>query len=190
MPVYGGMCGRLLYRVVRVLTLKKARLELPLRCLSVLGETDVQLKFNKAIEGYNDAMDVGVEIQAVILASVSFHALGKAEKEVESGFRPISARPSCRHLKAAFRRPQGTGVQCFQIDEPILVLGSAGNLEKEFATAYAELAPVARPRSSSPRTSTASTISSSLSPSSPLPASRTTPTVRLSGSTPPLTSSS
>ncbi|VDB96957.1 unnamed protein product [Peniophora sp. CBMAI 1063] len=107
-------------------------------------ETDFQLKFNKAVEEYNDAKAAGVETRPVILGPVSFLTLGKAAKEAKPGFQPISLLPKLLPIyKQLLTDLKAAGAQWVQIDEPILVLDSAANLEKEFATAYAELAPVA-----------------------------------------------
>ncbi|KZV77198.1 cobalamin-independent methionine synthase [Peniophora sp. CONT] len=107
-------------------------------------ETDFQLKFNKAVEEYNDAKAAGVETRPVILGPVSFLTLGKAAKEAKPGFQPISLLPKLLPIyKQLLTDLKAAGAQWVQIDEPILVLDSAANLEKEFATAYAELSPVA-----------------------------------------------
>ncbi|KAH9899931.1 cobalamin-independent methionine synthase [Cubamyces lactineus] len=106
-------------------------------------ETEFKLNFNKALEEYREAKDLGIETRPVVLGPVTFLALGKPAKEARAGFQPISLLPQLipvyKQLLAALK---DAGAESVQIDEPILVLDSASLYEKQFAQAYAELAPV------------------------------------------------
>ncbi|KAL7282364.1 cobalamin-independent methionine synthase [Trametes coccinea BRFM310] len=106
-------------------------------------ETEFKLNFNKALEEYREAKDLGINTRPVVLGPVTFLALGKAAKEARPGFQPISLLPQLipiyKQLLAALKE---AGAESVQIDEPILVLDSASLYEKQFAQAYAELAPV------------------------------------------------
>ncbi|KAI9063309.1 cobalamin-independent methionine synthase [Trametes sanguinea] len=106
-------------------------------------ETEFKLNFNKALEEYREAKDLGINTRPVVLGPITFLALGKAAKEARPGFQPISLLPQLipiyKQLLAALKE---AGAESVQIDEPILVLDSASLYEKQFAQAYAELAPV------------------------------------------------
>ncbi|KAK0468222.1 cobalamin-independent synthase [Desarmillaria tabescens] len=106
-------------------------------------ETDFQLKFNKALEEYQEAKVAGVTTRPVVLGPISFLVLGKASKEAKPGFQAISLLPKLLPVyKTLLADLKAAGVEWVQIDEPVLVLDVAANLEKQFASAYAELAPV------------------------------------------------
>ncbi|TFK91480.1 5-methyltetrahydropteroyltriglutamate-homocysteine S-methyltransferase [Polyporus arcularius HHB13444] len=106
-------------------------------------ETEFKLNFNKALEEYNEAKALGITTRPVVVGPVTFLALGKAAKEARAGFQPISLLgqllPVYKQLLADLK---AAGVESVQIDEPVLVLDSAAIYEKQFAQAYAELAPV------------------------------------------------
>ncbi|KAI0650753.1 cobalamin-independent methionine synthase [Trametes meyenii] len=106
-------------------------------------ETEFKLNFNKALEEYREAKDLGIETRPVVLGPVTFLALGKAAKDARAGFQPISLLPQLipiyKQLLAALKE---AGAESVQIDEPILVLDSASLYEKQFIQAYTELAPV------------------------------------------------
>ncbi|RPD67223.1 5-methyltetrahydropteroyltriglutamate-homocysteine S-methyltransferase [Lentinus tigrinus ALCF2SS1-7] len=106
-------------------------------------ETEFKLNFNKALEEYNEAKALGITTRPVVVGPVTFLALGKAAKEARAGFEPISLLaqllPIYKQLLADLK---AAGVESVQIDEPVLVLDSASLYEKQFAQAYAELAPV------------------------------------------------
>jgi 5-methyltetrahydropteroyltriglutamate--homocysteine methyltransferase len=99
---------------------------------------------NKALQEYNEAKALGVATRPVILGPVSYLVLGKAAKEASADFQPISLLSKIlpvytqllSELKAA-------GVESVQVDEPVLVLDKAADLDKQYATAYAALVPVA-----------------------------------------------
>ncbi|KAF8076514.1 cobalamin-independent methionine synthase [Lyophyllum atratum] len=93
-------------------------------------ETDFKLNFNKAVEEFKEAQAAGVTTRPVVLGPISFLVLGKAAKT------PPIYHTLLADLKAA-------GAEWVQVDEPVLVLDSAATLEKEFTTAYTELAPIA-----------------------------------------------
>lgn len=106
-------------------------------------ETDFKLLFNKAAEEFKEAKAAGVATRPVVLGPVSFLLLGKAAKEAKPGFQPISLLPKLLPIyKQLLGDLKAAGAEWVQVDEPILVLDAAGNYEKQFATAYAELAPV------------------------------------------------
>ncbi|KAI0736185.1 cobalamin-independent methionine synthase [Fomitopsis betulina] len=106
-------------------------------------ETDFKLLFNKALEEYNEAKALGIVTRPVILGPVSFLFLGKAAKEAKASFQPISLLPKLLPVyKQLLTDLKAAGVESVQVDEPVLVLDQAASLEKEFAQAYAELAPV------------------------------------------------
>jgi 5-methyltetrahydropteroyltriglutamate--homocysteine methyltransferase len=107
-------------------------------------ETDFKLNFNKAVEEFVEAKAAGITTRPVVLGPISFLVLGKAAKGSKTGFVPISLLskllPIYTQLLADLK---AAGAEWVQIDEPVLVLDSAANLERQFVTAYAELAPVA-----------------------------------------------
>lgn len=107
-------------------------------------ETDFKLNFNKAVEEYKEAKALGVETRPVVLGPVSFLVLGKAAKEAQSSFHPISLLPKIIPVyKQLLSDLKAAGAEWVQVDEPILVLDQVATLEKEFASAYAELCPAA-----------------------------------------------
>jgi 5-methyltetrahydropteroyltriglutamate--homocysteine methyltransferase len=106
-------------------------------------ETDFKLTANKAVEAYKEAKAFGIETRPVVLGPVSYLALAKASREAPSGFQTVSLLPKLLPLyKQLLSELKEAGASWVQIDEPILVLDSASYLEKEFASAYAELSPV------------------------------------------------
>ncbi|KAF6762328.1 cobalamin-independent synthase [Ephemerocybe angulata] len=95
-------------------------------------ETDFKLNFNKAVEEFKEAKALGITTRPV------------AAKEAKPGFQPISLLPKLLPLyKTLLADLKEAGAEWVQVDEPILVLDSAAGLEKEFTSAYTELAPVA-----------------------------------------------
>ncbi|CDO71280.1 hypothetical protein BN946_scf184908.g37 [Trametes cinnabarina] len=106
-------------------------------------ETEFKLNFNKALEEYREAKDLGIITRPVVIGAVTFLALGKAAKDARPGFQPMSLLPQLisvyKQLLVALKE---AGAESVQIDEPILVLDSASLYEKQFAQTYAELAPV------------------------------------------------
>lgn len=107
-------------------------------------ETDFKLLFNKAVEEFKEAKAVGVATRPVVLGPVSFLVLGKAAKEARAAFQPITLLSKLLPLyKQLLGDLKAAGADWVQVDEPILVLDAAGNYEKQFAFAYAELVPVA-----------------------------------------------
>ena len=109
----------------------------------VSEETDFKLNFNKAVEEYNEAKAAGVETRPVVLGPVSFLILSKLSKEAKIGFQPISLLPKLLLVyKQLLGDLKAAGAEWVQIDEPILVLDTAANLEKQYVTAYTELAQV------------------------------------------------
>ncbi|KAH6915338.1 5-methyltetrahydropteroyltriglutamate-homocysteine S-methyltransferase [Coprinopsis sp. MPI-PUGE-AT-0042] len=79
----------------------------------VSDETEFKLNFNKAVEEFKEAQSHGITTRPVVLGPTLL-----------------------ADLKSA-------GAEWVQVDEPVLVLDSAANLDKAFAEAYAELSPVA-----------------------------------------------
>jgi 5-methyltetrahydropteroyltriglutamate--homocysteine methyltransferase len=107
-------------------------------------EIDFKLNFNKAVEEYNEAKAAGIETRPVVLGPISFLFLGKASKNAKAGFQPITLLPKLLPIyKQLLGDLKAAGAEWVQIDEPILVLDAAANFEREYATAYAELVPVA-----------------------------------------------
>ncbi|KAJ7180214.1 cobalamin-independent synthase [Mycena crocata] len=107
-------------------------------------ETEFKLNFNKAVEEFKEAKAAGVTTRPVVLGPVSFLVLSKASKEAAAGFQPISLLPKLLPIyKTLLTDLKAAGAEWVQIDEPILVLDSAAALEKQFATAYEALSPVA-----------------------------------------------
>ncbi|KAG6856346.1 hypothetical protein H0H87_005464 [Tephrocybe sp. NHM501043] len=107
-------------------------------------ETDFKLVFNKAVEEFKEAQAAGIATRPVVLGPVSFLVLGKAAKDAKPGFQPISLLPKLLPIyKTLLTDLKAAGAEWVQVDEPILVLDSAANLEKEFTSAYTELAPIA-----------------------------------------------
>jgi 5-methyltetrahydropteroyltriglutamate--homocysteine methyltransferase len=107
-------------------------------------ETDFKLNFNKAVEEYKEAKAAGIDTRPVILGPLSFLVLGKASKEAKPGFQPVSLLPKILPIyKQLLSDLKAAGAEWVQVDEPILVLDKAANLETQFVSAYTELAPVA-----------------------------------------------
>jgi 5-methyltetrahydropteroyltriglutamate--homocysteine methyltransferase len=107
-------------------------------------ETDFKLNFNKALLEFKEAQAAGVTTRPVVLGPISFLILGKASKDAKPGFQPISLLPKLLPIyKTLLTDLKQAGAEWVQVDEPILVLDIAATLEKEYAAAYAELAPVA-----------------------------------------------
>ncbi|OJA13835.1 hypothetical protein AZE42_00521 [Rhizopogon vesiculosus] len=106
--------------------------------------TDFKLLYNKALAAYNEAKALGVVTRPVVLGPISYLVLGKAAKEAPATFQPISLLPKILPVyKQLLSELKAAGVESVQIDEPILVLDKAADLDKQYASAYAELAPVA-----------------------------------------------
>ena len=106
--------------------------------------TDFKLLYNKALEEYNEAKGLGITTRPVVLGPISYLVLGKATKEASANFQPISLLPKILPIyKQLLSELKAAGVDSVQLDEPILVLDKASELDKQYATAYAELAPVA-----------------------------------------------
>ncbi|KAH7887656.1 cobalamin-independent synthase [Phlebopus sp. FC_14] len=107
-------------------------------------ETDFKLLYNKALQDYNEAKALGVSTRPVILGPISYLVLGKAAKEASATFQPISLLSKILPLyKQLLSELKAAGVEWVQVDEPILVLDKAADLDKQYAIAYAELVPVA-----------------------------------------------
>lgn len=106
-------------------------------------QTDFKLVFNKALAAYSEAKELGVVTRPVILGPISYLVLGKAAKEASATFQPISLLPKILPVyKQLLTELKAAGVESVQIDEPILVLDKGADLDKQYASAYAELAPV------------------------------------------------
>jgi 5-methyltetrahydropteroyltriglutamate--homocysteine methyltransferase len=106
-------------------------------------EVEFKLTYNKAADTYKDAKSLGIETRPVILGPISYLALGKAAKEAKAGFQTLSLLPKLLPLyKQLLSELKSAGAEWVQIDEPILVLDSAANFEKEYTSAYTELASV------------------------------------------------
>ncbi|KAF8556964.1 cobalamin-independent methionine synthase [Imleria badia] len=107
-------------------------------------QTDFKLLYNKALQEYNEAKGLGVTTRPVVLGPISYLVLGKAAKEASANFQPISLLPKILPVyKQLLSELKAAGVDSVQVDEPILVLDKASDLDKQYATAYAELVPVA-----------------------------------------------
>jgi 5-methyltetrahydropteroyltriglutamate--homocysteine methyltransferase len=105
---------------------------------------EFKLNYNKALKEYKDAKELGIETRPVVLGPLSFLLLGKAAREAKEGFQPISLLPKLLTVyKTLLSELKAAGAQWVQIDEPVLVLDSALAAEKEYTTAYTELAQVA-----------------------------------------------
>lgn len=80
----------------------------------------------------------------MVLGPISYLVLGKASKDAQANFKPISLLHKILPIYAKLLSElKAAGAESVQIDEPILVLDKAADLEKEYATAYTQLAPVA-----------------------------------------------
>ncbi|TCD68206.1 methionine-synthesizing 5- methyltetrahydropteroyltriglutamate--homocysteine methyltransferase [Steccherinum ochraceum] len=106
-------------------------------------DTDFKLVFNKAVEEFNEAKAAGVVTRPVVLGPISFLYLGKAAKGASPNFKPISLLPKLLPIyKQLLADLKSAGAEWVQIDEPVLVLDAALNYQSQFASTYAELAPV------------------------------------------------
>lgn len=107
-------------------------------------ETDFKLLYNKALQEYNEAKGLGIATRPVVLGPISYLVLGKPAKEAPADFQPISLLPKILPVyKQLLSELKAAGVDSVQVDEPILVLDKASDLDKQYTTAYTELAPVA-----------------------------------------------
>ncbi|KAG1783239.1 cobalamin-independent synthase [Suillus placidus] len=107
-------------------------------------ETDFKLLYNKALTEYKEAKEAGVVTRPVVLGPISYLVLGKAAKEASATFQPISLLPKILPVyKQLLSELKAAGVESVQIDEPILVLDKGAELDKQYASAYAELVSVA-----------------------------------------------
>ncbi|KIM46075.1 hypothetical protein M413DRAFT_23860 [Hebeloma cylindrosporum] len=107
-------------------------------------ETEFKLNFNKAVEEFKEAQAAGVTTRPVVLGPISFLVLGKAAKDAKPGFQPISLLPKLIPVyETLLADLKAAGAEWVQVDEPILVLDSAANLESQFTTAYTALSKVA-----------------------------------------------
>lgn len=106
--------------------------------------TEFKLLFNKAVEEFKEAKAAGVSTRPVVLGPVSFLVLGKAAKEAQPGFQPISLLPKLLPVyKQLLSELKAAGADWVQVDEPLLVLDVAANHEGAFISAYSQLVPVA-----------------------------------------------
>lgn len=106
--------------------------------------TEFKLNFNKAVEEFKEAQAVGITTRPVVLGPISFLILGKASKEAKPGFQPITLLPKLIPLyETLLADLKAAGAEWVQVDEPILVLDAAANLESSFSSAYSALAKVA-----------------------------------------------
>ena len=107
-------------------------------------ETEFKLNFNKAVEEFKEAQAAGVTTRPVVLGPISFLVLGKAGKDAKPGFQPISILPKLIPVyETLLADLKAAGAEWVQVDEPILVLDAAANLESQFTTAYTALSKVA-----------------------------------------------
>ncbi|KAI6047411.1 cobalamin-independent synthase [Pisolithus marmoratus] len=106
-------------------------------------QTDFKLLYNKALQEYNEAKGLGINTRPVILGPISYLVLGKAAKEAPVNFQPISLLPKLLPVyKQLLSELKAAGVDSVQVDEPVLVLDKAAELDRQYASAFAELVPV------------------------------------------------
>ena len=80
----------------------------------------------------------------VILGPLSFILLGKKAREASADFQPIDLLPKLLLVyKQLLAELKEAGVEWVQVDEPILVLESAGSYAQQYTSTYTELAKVA-----------------------------------------------
>ena len=80
-------------------------------------ETEFKLLFNKAVEEFKEAQAAGVATRPVVLGPVSFLVLGKAAKEAQPGFQPISLLPKLLPIyKQLFADLKTAGAEWVQVD--------------------------------------------------------------------------
>lgn len=78
------------------------------------------------------------------MGPITYLWLGKAAKDASPDFSPISLLPKILPLyKQLLTELKAAGAEWVQVDEPVLVLDAGLQLENQFNTTYAELAPVA-----------------------------------------------
>lgn len=96
------------------------------------------------MEEFKEAQAAGVTTRPVVLGPISFLVLGKPAKGVQLGFQPITLLPKLLPIYHTLLADlKAAGAEWVQIDEPVLIQDIAAGLEKQFVTAYAELAPIA-----------------------------------------------
>jgi len=107
-------------------------------------ETEFKLNFNKAVEEFKEAQAAGITTRPVVLGPISFLLLGKPSKGAKPGFQPITLLSKLIPLyEVLLADLKAAGADWVQVDEPILVLDSAANLESQFTAAYTALSKVA-----------------------------------------------
>ena len=106
-------------------------------------ETDFKLVHNKALAEYNEAKALGITTRPVVLGPISYLVLGKPAREASASFEPITLLSKLLPVyKQLLTELKSSGVESVQVDEPILVLDKGSGLEKQYVSAYAELAAV------------------------------------------------
>lgn len=101
---------------------------------------EFKLNYNKPVQEFKEAKAAGIVTRPVVLGPISFLALGKASKDASPNFQAISLLPKLLPLYVQLLTElKEAGAEWVQIDEPVLVLDSGSNYEKEFITAYAEV---------------------------------------------------
>ncbi|AAS50985.2 ABR212Cp [Eremothecium gossypii ATCC 10895] len=101
--------------------------------------TDFKLNGNKPVEEYLEAKQLGIETRPVVLGPVSFLYLGKSDKD-SLDLEPLSLLPKVLPLYAELlKQLSDAGAKSVQLDEPVLVLDLAEDVQSAFKTAYEHL---------------------------------------------------
>jgi 5-methyltetrahydropteroyltriglutamate--homocysteine methyltransferase len=106
--------------------------------------TNFKLNYNKYLEEYKEAKELGITTRPVVLGPVTFLALSKAARDAPAGYEPLSALDQLLPVYVELlTQLKEAGVEHVQLDEPILVQDRAESLGAEFAKAYKALSEVA-----------------------------------------------
>ncbi|AGO11485.1 AaceriABR212Cp [[Ashbya] aceris (nom. inval.)] len=102
--------------------------------------TDFKLNGKKPVDEYLEAKELGIETRPVVLGPVSFLYLGKADKD-SLDLEPLSLLPKVLPLYVELlKQLADAGAKSVQLDEPVLVLDLAEDVQAAYKTAYEHLA--------------------------------------------------
>lgn len=106
--------------------------------------SEPKLNYNKALQEYKEAKEIGITTRPVILGPLSFILLGKKAREASESFNPIDLLPKLLPVYSQLLSElKAAGVEWVQIDEPVLSYEFSGKYAAQYTQAYTELAKVA-----------------------------------------------
>lgn len=106
--------------------------------------SEPKLNYNKALQEYTEAKEIGITTRPVILGPLSFILLGKKAREASESFNPIDLLPKLLPVYSQLLSElKAAGVEWVQVDEPVLSYEFSGKYAAQYTEAYTELAKVA-----------------------------------------------